>query len=57
LVKLAGACGLPLPELLDFDRLPPALAEAQAKYDRDRVAPSDKRAKGKLKRVKSKKKG
>ncbi len=33
LEKLAQACGLPLPELLDFDREPLALAEEQSEYD------------------------
>lgn len=33
LEKLADACGVSLPELLDFERVPPALAEEQAEYD------------------------
>lgn len=33
LEKLAKACGLKLPELLDFDNPPMALAEDQAEYD------------------------
>lgn len=54
LEKLATACGLPLPELLDFDRVPLALAEAQAEYDAGR--PSAKPAKGKAPKPKSSKK-
>lgn len=33
LEKLAQACGLSLSELLDLDRVPRALAEAQSEYD------------------------
>ena len=33
LEKLAKACGLELRELVDFDRVPAALAENQAEYD------------------------
>ena len=33
LEKLAKACGLKLPELVDFDSVPLALAENQAQYD------------------------
>lgn len=59
LLKLANGCGLKLSELLDFEREPLVLAEAQAEYDSKGAAkkPKAKNSKAEAAKMASKAKG